>query len=769
VSKTILVVEDDKTVQKMLAESLEEEGFNVISERDGEWALRSFETKEIDFVILDILIPVMNGFQVAERIRKTVKGKDLPILMISGIYRGVNHRKDAIRKYNVVEYLDKPLSMDKLLDTLKETFGAEYPSAVAAQAEREAVDRKAPEPYASPDSKQEQEEVERGSEEFQSAARRGSLTDTPFAELLAELYGERANGALLLKKERLKKIVYMKNGYPVFVKSNLLNECLGKVLVREKMIAETECEESITKMKESGRQQGTVLIEMGCISPHNLQYALQLQLEVKLFDLFGWEEGEFQFNPKSAVPPATVSLDTSTAAVIYEGMRKKYKLDRLRGVMDDQLDLYVVPHPDPLFRFQDMELDEDEENFVARLRGARTLREILDLGLDKERVYRIVYALKCAGMVTFEQEPSEEPDDEPQDAGHEPDQGAEDMAQDDMQDDEPFTQKEIDRTEDLSDEQDEEIDEQADERLASSFEDEDTAMVDSPAREGDSEPPPVPPPVPERVKGRLTEHGGVPVPQLSQEDEVAANLSPEERSLREELAEKAVEMKKQDYFEVLGVSKNASRAEIKKAYFSLAKQYHPDRISGSASSEIRNLADEIFDLISSAHDVLSDDARREQYVEELTSGEKRDVSSEVSKILSAEGLFQKGEIALRKREYGKAKELFEDAANLCPEEGEFHAYLGWAMFQSDPKNEEAVRKSRDQLNQAISLNPKVDKAYLFLGYIYKAMNYREMAEHEFEKAIQCNPDCTEALRELRLISMRRKSKKKSGGILRRGR
>jgi DNA-binding response OmpR family regulator/tetratricopeptide (TPR) repeat protein len=765
VSKTILVVEDDKTVQKMLAESLEEEGFNVISERDGEWALRSFETKDIDFVILDILIPVMNGFQVAERIRKTVKGKDLPILMISGIYRGVNHRKDAIRKYNVVEYLDKPLSMDKLLDTLKETFGAEYPSAVAAQAEREAVDRRAPEPYASPDSKQEQEEVEQGSEEFQSVARRGSLTDTPFAELLAELYGERANGALLLKKERLKKIVYMKNGYPVFVKSNLLNECLGKVLVREKMIAESECEESITKMKESGRQQGTVLIEMGCISPHNLQYALQLQLEVKLFDLFGWEEGEFQFNPKSAVPPTTVSLDTSTATVIYEGMRKKYKLDRLRGVLDDHLDLYVVPHPDPLFRFQDMELDEDEENFVARLRGARTLREILDLGLDKERVYRIVYALKCAGMVTLEREPSEEPDDEPQAARHEPDEGAEDLAQDD----EPFTKKEIDRTEGLSDEQDEEIDEQADERLASSFEDEDTAMVESPAREGDSEPPPVPPPVPERVKGRLTEHGGVPVPQLSQEDEVAASLSPEERSLREELAEKAVEMKKQDYFEVLGVSKNASRAEIKKAYFSLAKQYHPDRISGSASSEIRNLADEIFDLISSAHDVLSDDTRREQYVEELTSGEKRDVSSEVSKILSAEGLFQKGEIALRKREYVKAKELFEDAANLCPEEGEFHAYLGWAMFQSDPKNEEAVRKSRDQLNQAISLNPKVDKAYLFLGYIYKAMNYREMAEHEFEKAIQCNPDCTEALRELRLISMRRKSKKKSGGILRRGR
>jgi tetratricopeptide (TPR) repeat protein len=389
-----------------------------------------------------------------------------------------------------------------------------------------------------------------------------------------------------------------------------------------------------------------------------------------------------------------------------------------------------------------MDLDEDEENFVSRLRGALTLREILDLGLNKERAYQMVYALKCAGMVTIEEEPSEEASGE----------------MDALAEDEPERMKT-------------EVEEDA------ALEEEGAALEEEerPETEEDLEAPPEPPPTPpkpppvrERVKGRLTEHGGVPVPQLTGEERGDAKLSPEERSLREQLAQQAMDMKKQDYFEVLGVSKNASRAEIKKAYFSLAKQYHPDRLYATASAEIRNLADEIFNQISAAHDILSDDARREQYMEELSSGAKRDVSSEVSNILSAEGCFQKGEIALRKRDYTKAKDLFEEATKLCPEEGEFHAFLGWAIFQSDPKNEEAVRAARDQLNQAISLNPKVDKAYLFLGYIYKAMNYREMAESEFEKAIQVNPDCTEALRELRLISMRRKGKKK-GGFLRRGR
>jgi len=57
----------------------------------------------------------------------------------------------------------------------------------------------------------------------------------------------------------------------------------------------------------------------------------------------------------------------------------------------------------------------------------------------------------------------------------------------------------------------------------------------------------------------------------------------------------------------------------------------------------------------------------------------------------------------------------------------------------------------DELERAIRLNPKVDKSYLFLGYIFKASGRPDKAEPQFERAIQCNPDCTEALRELRLL------------------
>ena len=62
-----------------------------------------------------------------------------------------------------------------------------------------------------------------------------------------------------------------------------------------------------------------------------------------------------------------------------------------------------------------------------------------------------------------------------------------------------------------------------------------------------------------------------------------------------------------DYYKVLGVAKNATAAEIKKAYRKLAQQYHPDTNPGNKDAEDR------FKEISAAHDVLGDDEKRKQY------------------------------------------------------------------------------------------------------------------------------------------------------------
>jgi len=71
-------------------------------------------------------------------------------------------------------------------------------------------------------------------------------------------------------------------------------------------------------------------------------------------------------------------------------------------------------------------------------------------------------------------------------------------------------------------------------------------------------------------------------------------------------------MAKKDYYEVLGINKDASEAEIKKAYHKLALKYHPDRYAGKPESE-KKVAEEKFKEVNEANSILSDKEKRQNY------------------------------------------------------------------------------------------------------------------------------------------------------------
>jgi len=655
--------------------------------------------------------------------------------MMSGVYKNALHRKEALERYGAAAFVEKPFRIAALQQALKRALGARYPS------RREPV--AAEEPSAS-DSLAGDEAIQEGALVEKAAglppseqAIRGDLSRTAFPEVLAQIYRRKGTGALLLRREKVKKIVYFRNGVPCFVKSNLLSECLGRVMVRERMISEAQCEESLRRMKASRRQQGTVLMEMACISPHNLAYALNLQLRAKLFDIFSWSGGEYSFDSTTSVPPETVNLELTPAQAIYEGVRRAYGADRLGAALGPAARQYVHPAADALYALQELGLGEEEHELLRHVDGRKTVAELRSLGilapLDCDR---LVYAMRCAQALELR------PERAPESSGP----GIFSAA------DLPPEPPEMDVTEDVTIRVPLPVPGHRPAKQAAPPRRADAAPRDRKAHEREAPPPRAPPPrAPTReIPEAVIESGPHPVlPELSGKQ----HAEEDESMLRERLAAKVAAMRKMNHFEILGVRRGATAKEISSAYVALARENHPDRVSGSTSAEVRELASQILFLISSAHDALADPKERKRYEEQLASGQKPPPpgGAEVGRILSAEAKFQKGEEQMRLGVFDEAHALFREAVELYPEEGEFHAYLGWSRFRKDPEDPRAMREAIDALERAVGLNPKSEKAYLFSGHVHKAAGNKEMAQKQFEKAIQVNPGCKEALEELSLL------------------
>ncbi len=164
--------------------------------------------------------------------------------------------------------------------------------------------------------------------------------------------------------------------------------------------------------------------------------------------------------------------------------------------------------------------------------------------------------------------------------------------------------------------------------------------------------------------------------------------------------------------------------------------------------------------ISDAHETLIEPARRARYLNDLKG--KKPARPSVENILLAETAFQKGLILLRVKKYAEALEQFDVAVQLGSNEPEYLTYQAWTAYKLNPGDPPRAERSRQILLRAVDLNPRLALAHLYLGYISKSAGNEKEAQRRFEQAIQYNPDCTEALRELRLMNMRREKQDKKG-------
>jgi CheY-like chemotaxis protein len=237
-----------------------------------------------------------------------------------------------------------------------------------------------------------------------------------------------------------------------------------------------------------------------------------------------------------------------------------------------------------------------------------------------------------------------------------------------------------------------------------------------------------------------------------------------DEALRSELARMANAMQDKDHYGVLGVSPTSGDEEIREAYARLAKQAHPDRFHG-ASTSVRQLATQVFERISQAHEGIASEEARADYAQQLSLGRKvAVVQDEGRRALQAETEFQRGEKMMQQRNYEGALFCFGRAMECFPTEGEYRAHYGWCLFLCHPDNEVMLAEALEHCREGLKLAKDREKPYLLLGRLYRAMGKPAAAKKMFTRAVQIKPQCVEAMRELRIMNMRREKDK---GVLKR--
>ena len=618
--KRILIIETDLDLRYFLQQAFVSAGFTVEVVDRGAEGLKRLLTEEFHLALINLDMPEISGANICRALRKHEQTRELPLVIIANKSFAPEIAEQEKKKCDADYFLPKPITGVDLENMLERVF----------QARPEKID------------KQEQ-----------------PIRDFTVPLLLHRFYMEKATGLLHLHRGSAKKVVYIKAGYPIFVRSNVLNECLGRMLVKEGRITQVDCDQSVELSRASGRLQGTELIGMGLLTPQDLHETLIFQVTEKLLSTFSWRDGTWQFVPGKDFKRNVTRIQLTPATLIVQGIERFWTPVQLDDYLAPFRSDYLMQSGDPQYRFQDVNLSKRGQAILNSCRGNKTLEQVLeDHPLARREVQKIISGLLISELIERHT-----------------------MPQQDISEDIPIS--------------------------------DDDKVVDS--------------------------------------------------KLRIKILDDYQRIVSSNYFAALGISEDGSSAEARRAYYRLAKEYHPDRyLGGNLSREMEIKINEIFQYITKAYTVLSDPDTRAEYVEELHHGPVKKL--DINQVIEAESSYQEGRALIKIRHYAAAVKVLKHAMELSPEEPEYMSSYAWALFKSAPETTANLNHALEVLLAARELSAQNDQTHLYLGHVYHALGKERQAEKSFEMAVQANPDCTEALRELRLLNLRREQEPQNNGL-----
>ncbi len=231
--------------------------------------------------------------------------------------------------------------------------------------------------------------------------------------------------------------------------------------------------------------------------------------------------------------------------------------------------------------------------------------------------------------------------------------------------------------------------------------------------------------------------------------------------IRCDVLRKHNELKSQSYYEYLNIPPTATAEDIKKAYYSLAKKYHPDHYQKAELADIKTHLDFIFAELSNAYDNLKLPASRASYDAKLLEAQEGGNSSSSGSRQThhaavdaagqqkiAELSFRQGRGYFENQDFWSAIQSLRQSVRLMPEVSRYRYWLAMSLT----KNPKWRREAEEHFQKAIELEPFNAAHYIGMALMFQEVGMFLRAESLLKKAQQVAPGDKSVLEALQLLT-----------------
>jgi DnaJ-domain-containing protein 1 len=584
----------------------------------------------------------------------------------------------------------------------------------------------------------------------------GALWEGVLPGVLRSLYVGRRTGVLSFVRDEERCGVRFRLGNILSADTSTRENRLGETLVRQGRLTPVDLKRAMGFSLRDGKRLGVVLMDLGLLDAPALEEAVTTQAHQVLKHVFSWSEGSYEFleEPTDRVLGGDVTLRLSTGELILQAARSVRDPDVVRYNLGD-IDRILSLSADPLLRYQRISLSPVDGYVISRVDRILSAREVIQITpLPSEDVQRSLFGLLSTGVLEYlaappkakppvQAGPTKMESPAPPLGPHvgepavgEPAEVEEGRATRPPADEPPPTMvwptlSELGALPHSA---------SSDELPATQIWPTLAELGGFPREASSDEPPPT------QVWPTLDELGATGGMASPGDSAPTQRLAPVD-TRRLEILEAHDGLGLRTHFDVLGVPRDATEAQVREAYFRLAKRFHPDVHHDAALSDLRDKLEELFTRLGEAYEVLCSPRIRASYERELARQEGAEAGLTVTadpapgREAAAEAI-ERGRESLAQERYWEAIRLFESAIPRA--EGDLRQQARILLARAYAKNPGWVKQGEELLLAVLREEADNLDALLQLGRIYKGQGLRSRALSTLRRVLELEPAHAEA-------------------------